>query len=235
MIGIGTWTVAGALGATVLGVTAIAASPLGIEASPGGTFAPVVQEFDGEEGQHGRCHGHRGERRAEIRAEVAAALGVSVEDFAAAVEVVKQTIERPEPPLTPEQRLALRDEVHAALAAELGVTQGALEAAHDQLFEARLQAKVDDGTLTAEEAAEIRVARENGTLADLMKERGTERVQDHLDQALADGRITQERYDELQQAIEEGDFRGRFHDLRHNRQNSGTFFDRGVGSGGGAI
>ena len=233
MVGIGTWTVAGALGATVLGVTAIAASPLGIEASPGGTFAPVVQEFDGEEDRHGRCQGHRGERRAEIRAEVAAALGV--EDFAAAVEAVKQTIERPEPPLTSEHRLALRDEVHAALAAELGVTQGALEAAHGQVFEARLQAKVDDGTLTTEEAAEIRAARENGTLADLMKERRAERVQDRLDQALADDRITQDRYDGLQQAIEEGDFGGCFHDLRQNRQNSGTFFDRGVGSDGGAI
>ena len=235
MVGIRTWTVAGALGATVLGVTAIAASPLGIEASPDGTFAPVVQEFDGEEGRHGRSHGHRGERRAEVRAEVAAALGVSVEDYTAAVETVKETIERPEPPLTPEQRLALRDEVNAAVAAELGVTQDALEAAHDQVFEARLQAKVDDGTLTAEEAAEIREARENGTGAELKQQRRAERLQDRLDQALEDGRITQEQYDELQEAIEEGDFRGRFHDLRQNRQDSGTFFDRGVGSGGGAI
>ena len=45
-MGITAWTVAGALGAAVFGVTAFVASPVEVEASPDGTLAPAVQSRD---------------------------------------------------------------------------------------------------------------------------------------------------------------------------------------------
>ena len=160
---------------------------------------------------------------------------MSVEEYTAAVHAVKGSIENPEPPLSSEQRLALRDAVGAALAAELGVTQAAVDAAHDQVFEARLQAKVDDGTITAEEAAEIRAARDSGTLADLMRERRAERAGERLDAAVEAGRITPEQRDALQAELDAGDREGFRELMKQIREESGTFSPRSFQCGEGGF
>ena len=234
MAGIGTWAIAGALGATVLGIGAVASNALSSAAAPEVTTSSVLlQEADGQEDARGRMHGHHGERRAERREAVAAALGVSVEEYTAAIEAVKGSIEKPEPPLTAEQRLALRDELSTALAAELGLSQAAVEAAFDSVFEANLQAKVDAGKITEAEAAEIREARENGTLIELMRERRAERIGERLDGAVENGVLTQVQVDALQAELAEGDREGFRELMQQFREDSGTFSPRGFRGGEG--
>ena len=236
MAGIGTWAIAGALGATVLGIGAVASNPLSSAAAPEVTTSIStssvlqLQEADGHEGPRVRMRGHQ---RGEHREAVAAALGVSVEELTAATQAVRESIEKPEPPLTAEQRLALRDELSRALAAELGLSQAAVEAAFDSVFEANLQAKVDEGKITEAEAAEIREARENGTLIELMRERRAERIGERLDGAVENGVLTEEQADALQTELAEGDREGFRELMQQFREDSGTFSPRGFRGGEG--
>jgi hypothetical protein len=217
----------------VLGVGALAANPLQTDAASSsssttvevalGTLDPGHEGFGGGHG----LRGHRGEAAEDVAAE----LGVAVEDYTAAVRAAKEQLREAnpdlEPPLTADQRLALRAQFAALVGAELGISGDTVQAAHDAVFEAGLQERVEDGKLTEEEADEIREARANGTLADLVRENHEERVSERLDAALADGRITQEQYDQLQAELADGGLQG-FRELqRQFREDSGTFFPRG--------
>lgn len=120
-----------------------------------------------------------------------------------------------------------RAEHQARLAEKLGIDVSTLQAAQDEIFEEDLQAAVDEGRITQERADEILEARANGEFVGPGRghhgPRGfdgdidTDTLLERLDEAVADGRITQERADEIREAIESGEtpfpgrgFRGGF-------------------------
>jgi hypothetical protein len=63
------------------------------------------------------------------------------------------------------ERLARRDEFHAALAAELGVTAEEVSAAFTAVFSQRLSDAVNEGNLTARQAEKLLDRYESGALA----------------------------------------------------------------------
>jgi hypothetical protein len=72
---------------------------------------------------------------------------------------------------SPEDRLANRAELYADLAAELGVPAEEVARAMDTVLDDRLAARVADGTITAEQAEEVRTRWDAGELGQTLRDR----------------------------------------------------------------
>ncbi len=123
--------------------------------------------------------------------EVAAALGVTTDELHAALEAAREQVgprERSSEVLTDEQREAEREAhkaaLYAAVAAELGVTAE------------EVQAAVESALPTDEEIEAHRAEAEA-------------RLRERLDEAVAEGRLTQEQADEILEHMGDGIPRGR--------------------------
>lgn len=92
-----------------------------------------------------------------------------------------------------------KDEHDALLAAELGITGDELTAAREEVNDARVQELIDAGVLTQEQADMAQARRDVQSYldTDALNEMIQAAYQEAIDQALADGVITQEQADEL--------------------------------------
>jgi hypothetical protein len=228
--------IAGALGVVAIGGVAMTV-PASAATVPAGevTTQSVQQVVDGEgeerPGRHGRHHrGMRGTA-------VAEQLGIEVEVYRDAVKAVVEARqdageERPNPAdMTPAERLAARADWIADVAAELSISAVELEAAHDAVFQAKLDEKVADGTITQAEADEMLAAYEDGTLFDLRQDQRFERIGDKVEDLLENGVIDDTQYDALQAALEAEDTETLRELLRELREDNGFRGRGGPGSG----
>jgi len=218
--------VAGALGIVAIGGVAMAVPSASAASLPvDDAVSAVVQQISGvEDGRpgHGIRH-HRGMRGAAVAEE----LGIEVDVYRDAVKAVLEARiddgeERPVwADLTPAERLETRADWIADVAAELGITATELEAAHDTVFQTKLDEAVANGRLTQEEADEMAAAYEAGTLFDLGVDRRVDALGDRIEQLLENGVIDDAQYDALQAELDEEDLRG-FHELlREYREDNG--------------
>lgn len=219
---------AGALGAMVIGGVAMTVPTGASEAAVSSQVTAAIQEaVDGEGDEVRPEHGRRGHhRRGAEGAAVAEQLGIEVETFRDAVRGVVEArveagVEKPQD-LTTEEREAHRAEFISDVAAELGISASELEAAFDAVFEARLAQGVADGKLTEAEADEIREAKADGTLHELMQERHVESLGDKLEQLLDAGMIDDSQYAALQAELDESDMEGFRELMREYREASGS-------------
>lgn len=219
--------VAGALGVVVVGGVAMAMPASAASVPVGDNVSAVVQQIvegEGErpEGRHGHRH-HRGMRGAAVAEE----LGIEVDTFRDAVKAVIEVRqadgdERPNPgDMTPAERLAFRADWIADVAAELGITPAELEAAHDTVFQAKLDDAVANEKITQAEADEMLAAYENGTLFDLRQEMRIDALGDKLTQMLDNGVIDDAQYDALQAELDEEDLEGFRELIREIREENG--------------
>ena len=235
VLGITAIAVTGGLMLPVLGLTSSASE------TPSGatTTVAISQEAEG----HGECArkgiGLLFGDREEQQAALAAQLGVTVDDLQAAADAVFEqrltdavangdlTQEEADAILAaredgtkPEGVRGLRlrsgdpDVAQEALAAELGVTVDALQAARDAVFEQQLADAVASGDLTQEQADAILQAREDGVPFPGRRglhggefgELNSGTLQERLDQAVESSRLTQEEADSMLERFESGEF-----------------------------
>lgn len=237
---------AGALGAMVIGGVAMTVPTGASEAAVSTEVTAAIQQaVDAEGHEKGPGHDRRGhQRRGAEGAAVAEQLGIEVETFRDAVRAVMEARqdageEKPQE-MTAEEREAHRAEFIVDVAAELGISASELEAAFDAVFEARLVQGVEDGKLTQAEADEVREAKANGTLHELMQGRQIESLGDKLEQLLEAGIIDDSQYSALQAELDESDMDG-FRELMREYREASGFQHQGFrgrdghgGPGGGA-
>jgi len=229
--------VAGGLGLVVIGGVAMAAPAASATAVPAGDSVTAVMQqiVDGEDDRPGRGHRHH---RALRGAAVAEELGIEVDVFRDAVKAVVEARqdageERPNPAdMTPAERLEFRADWIAEVAAELGITAAELEAAHDTVFQNKLDDAVANDRITQAEADEMLAAYEDGTLFDLRQENRIEALGDKLEQLLENGVIDDAQYDALQAELDEEDLQGFRELIREFREDNG-FDGRGFRGRGG--
>lgn len=232
--------IAGALGVVVIGGVAMTV-PASAATVPGGDVVSqtVQQIVDGEDGERGERHGrHGGHHRGMRGTAVAEELGIEVEVYRDAVKAVVEARqdageERPNPAeMTPAERLAARADWIADVAAELSISAADLEAAHDTVFQAKLDQGVADGKITQAEADEMAAAYEDGTLFDLRQDHRFEALGDRIEQMLENGVIDDTQYDALQAALDAEDSETLRELLRELREENG-FGGRGLRGGHG--
>jgi hypothetical protein len=221
-------SIAGALGAVVIGGIAMTVLSGTREAVASTQVTTAIQKIVDGENHHGgrfRDHGPVHRRGTEGTA-VGEQLGIEVDTFRDAVRAViaarqEAGVEKPED-MTAEEREAHRAEFIADVAAELGLVASELEAAFDAVFEARQQQGVVDGKLTEAEAAEMRAAYASDTL----HERQIEGLGDKLEQLLEAGIIDDTQYAALQAELDQSDMEGFGELMREYRGDSGIHLDR---------
>jgi hypothetical protein len=223
--------VAGALGVVAIGGVAMAVPSASAASLPADdAVAAVVQQIAG--GQEGASFGGHRHHRGMRGTAVAEELGIEVDVYRDAVKAVVEARidageERPVwDDLTPAERLGARADWIADVAAELGISAAELEAAHDTVFQAKLDEAVANEKLTQAEADEMLAAYENGTLFDLVQERRIDALGDRLEQLLENGIIDDTQYDALQAELDEEDLRG-FHELLREYREENGFGGRG--------
>jgi hypothetical protein len=220
--------VAGGLGLVVIGGVAMAVPSASAATNAAGDVvtATVQQIADGAgHAPLGFGRGHHG--RALRGAAVAEELGIDVDVYRDAVKAVIEARQaagedRPDwASMTPQERLDFRAGWIADVAAELGISAADLEAAHDTVFQAKLDEAVANEKLTQAEADEILAAYQDGTLFDLQQEHRIEVLGDRLDQLLENGVIDDTQYDALQAELDAEDLQGFRELLRQYREDNG--------------
>jgi hypothetical protein len=152
--------------AGVIGLGALAAAPAMAE--------EVAQQTEARE--HPRLAEWRQERRAARQEAMAAQLGITVEEYRAAVVAAHEAVVAELGPIDPDNPpddaalSARRDARQAALAEALGISVDELRAAARVVLEDRLDELVANGRITQEQADEALAAFDDGVLYEYLQE-----------------------------------------------------------------